>query len=43
MGLMKKDEEKAFQEAVQKSKEATTPIVEQRALPDKIPARKDLK
>jgi hypothetical protein len=37
------EEKKAYEESLKKVKEVTTPVVEQRALPDKIPARKDIK
>jgi hypothetical protein len=40
---MNEAEKRALEEAAKKAKETITPIIEQRALPDKIPPRQDLK
>jgi hypothetical protein len=39
---MTPEEKAAYEAAVKAAKEATAPLIERKALPDKIPARKDL-
>lgn len=40
---LSKEEEQALEDAIRRAKDTLAPVVEQRALPDKMPKREDLR